>query len=194
VGETVPNVVPEVAINLILLADTALALADTALAQRQYDRAAARYTEAFEAARAVSALWTAIDAQTGLAAVHYCTGNRVQAVARYLNTLDQAQEAGVTLLMASALLGIAGIAAESGHSEEGARLLGAAEGSTASLSAPIFPRDRPVRDRCIAALMATLGEDRLDTAREMGHRLPVEQAVVQAKAVAQAVCQHSGTA
>jgi non-specific serine/threonine protein kinase len=187
VGETVPNVVPEVAINLILMADTALALADTALAQRQFDRAAARYTEAFEAARAVSALWTAIDAQTGLAAVHYCTGNPVQAAARYKETLDQAQEASIALLVASALLGIAGIAAESGHPEEGARLLGAAEGSAASLSAPIFPRDRPVRDRCIAALMATLGEDRLAAAREMGHRLPVEQAVAQAKAVAQAV-------
>src|SRR3712207_6860697 len=57
------------------------------------------FRSAFEAARSVSALWTAIDAQIGLAAVHYCTGNPVQAAARYEEALDQAREAGIALLV-----------------------------------------------------------------------------------------------
>ena len=75
------------------------------------------------------------------------------------SSLEQAHSLGSGLLMASALLGLAGIAAESGQPETGAHLLGAVEGIAASLGAPIFPRDTPVRDRTLAALTAALGEE-----------------------------------
>ena len=60
-------------------------------------------------------------------------------------------------MVGSSLHGLAGVAAESGQPEAGARLLGAAEGLAASLGAPAYPRDQPVRARALAALTAALG-------------------------------------
>jgi hypothetical protein len=88
--------------------------------------------------------------------------------------------------MASALLGLAAVAAESGLPEEGARLLGSAEGIAALLSAPMFPRDQSVRDQCLAALTAALGPDRLVAARDAGRALSLEAAIVMAQSVAAA--------
>ncbi len=103
----------------------------------------------------------------------------------YLDSLNRAQDLGISLLVASALLGLAGIAATSGRAEDGARLLGAADAIVSFLGAPIFPRDQPVRDRCLNALTAALGEERLAAAREPGRTLTVEQAIAQARAVAE---------
>jgi hypothetical protein len=135
----------------------------------------------------VGTIWGAIDAQIGLAAINYCTGNTVRAAGLYMNNLHLAQDVGVKSLVASALLGLAGVAAELGRPEEGAHLLGAAEGSAASLGAPIFPRDRPVRDRALAALTAALGEPRLAAAREVGRALTVEEAIGMAQVVANGI-------
>jgi hypothetical protein len=131
--------------------------------------------------------WDLIDAQAGFAAVYYCTGNLVQAAALYRDSLDRAQDNGFTILVSSALLGLAAVAAASGQPETGARLLGAAEGIAESLGAPLFPRDRPVRDRALAALSAKLGESQFAAARETGRALTLEAAISEAQAVAEAV-------
>jgi tetratricopeptide (TPR) repeat protein len=161
---------------------TLLALGDTALAQGQFDRAASRYEDALERHQAGGYLWGPIDAQIGLAAATYCAGNALEATSLYVKSLNRARDSGITLLVASALLGLAGIAAESGRVEQGARLLGAAEAMAASFGAPIFPRDQPVRDRCLAALTAALGEERLAAAREAGRARTVEEAIGEALA------------
>jgi predicted ATPase/DNA-binding XRE family transcriptional regulator len=179
-SETVPGAISELATNLMLLGDTALV-------QKQFDRAATRYAEAVEVAQTVADAYAAIDAQTGLAAANYCTGNTARAASLYMDSLDRAQNVGPTLLVASALFGLAGVAAESGRPEEGAHLLGAAEGSAASVGAPIFPRDRPVRNRALAALAAALDEQRLAAAREVGRALTIDQAVAEANVVAETV-------
>ena len=180
VGDSVPDAVRETGLALRIRGDTALA-------QGQFERAATRYEEAFEVLQAVGSVWGAIDARAGLAGVNYCTGNRVRAAALYLDSLDRARDLGITLLVASSLLGLAGVAAESGHRAAGARLLGAAEEIVASLGAPLFPRDRPIRDRCLAALKAELGEERLAAAREVGRSVSVEEAMAEAREVARAV-------
>lgn len=87
----------------------------------------------------------------------------------------------------SFLNGLAGVAAASGQTEAGARLLGAAEGLASSLGAPAYPRDRPVLARALAALTAALGPERLDVTRQAGRLLAVDQAVAEAKAVAAVV-------
>jgi hypothetical protein len=91
------------------------------------------------------------------------------------------------LLLVSALLGVAGVAAEVGQLEAGARLLGAAEALTTSLGSTIFRRDYPVRDRGLAALRAALGEERLAAEREAGRTLSLQAAITEAQAVAEAV-------
>jgi len=172
--------VPEVGLTLRIRGDSALA-------QGKMDRAAASYEEAFEVLRSVGADWGAIDARAGLAGVNLCTGNPVQAATLYADSLDRAQDLGVTLLVASALLGVAGVAAESGHEEAGARLLGAAEGIAASLGAPLFPRDRLVHERCLIALRTGLGKERLAIARDVGRLVGTEKAIAEAREVAEAV-------
>jgi predicted ATPase/transcriptional regulator with XRE-family HTH domain len=156
---------------------------DTALAQEQFDRAARRYEEALERYEPTHDYWGPLDAQTGLAGVSYCTGNRTRAVTLYVDVLNRARDAGITMLVASALNGLAGLAAESGQPETGALLLGAAEGIAKSAGAPLFPRDEPIRARALAALTAALGEAQLAAAREAGRALTVEEAVVEAMAV-----------
>jgi hypothetical protein len=91
------------------------------------------------------------------------------------------------LLAVSSLNGLAGVAAASGQPKAGARLLGAAEGLASSLGAPAYPRDRPVRARALAALTAALGPQRLAAAREAGRALPLEVAMAEGQAVAEAV-------
>ena len=52
---------------------------------------------------------------------------------------------------------------------------------------PIYPRDRPVRDRALAALTATFGDQRLAAAQQAGRALTVEAAIAEAQAVGEAV-------
>jgi tetratricopeptide (TPR) repeat protein len=162
-------------------------LADTALAQEQFDRAAAWFAQAIEMIETTGHPWDLTDAWAGLGAANLCTGNLAQAAALYRDSLAQAQEQGFTMLVSTSLLGLAAIAAASGQPETGAHLLGAAEGIAESLGAPLFPRDRPVRDRALAALGTTLGERQLAAAREAGRALTVKEAISEAQAVAGAV-------
>ena len=90
-------------------------------------------------------------------------------------------------MIGASLHGLAGVAAESGWPEAGARLLGAAEGLAFALGAPAYPRDQPVRARALAALTAALGEERLEAGREAGRALTLEAAIAEAEAVAETV-------
>jgi hypothetical protein len=89
--------------------------------------------------------------------------------------------------VASALIGLAGVAAVSEQPATGAALLGAAEGVLASLAAPIRPKDQPVRERGLAALTAALGEEPLALALQAGRALSVDEAIAQATAVGESV-------
>lgn len=162
-------------------------IGDTALAQEQFNRAARYYQEAIDRFQAPRYIAVLSDAQAGLAGVTYCTGNLVLAAQLYRASLAGAWELGFPMLVASALLGLAAVAATSGEGDAGAQLLGAAEGIAATHAAPLFPRDQPIRGRCLAALTTRLGEDRLAAAREAGRTLRVEQAVAAAMDVAAAV-------
>jgi tetratricopeptide (TPR) repeat protein len=168
---------------------TLLVLGDIALAQERFEQAAIRYAARLqdEAPEHRQTAWGPIDAQAGLAGVRCCLGDYPQAAALYVDSLDRAWNLGITMLVASSLLGLAGVAAASGWPEEGARLLGAAEGVVASLGAPLFPRDQPIRDRCLSALRAHLGEERLAFERDAGRSLPVEHAITQAQTVVREV-------
>jgi non-specific serine/threonine protein kinase len=164
---------------------------DIALAQGQLARAEQRYVEASARLRAVDDAWRLGDAQAGLGGVSYCGGDLARAATVYGENLKLAQGMGYTMIVASTLLGLAGVAAESGGPEAGARLLGAAEGMAASLGSPIYPRDRPVRARAEAALVTALGQDRLAAARDAGRAMAVETAIAEALAAADAAATSS---
>jgi non-specific serine/threonine protein kinase len=164
-----------------------LMLGDTALAQEHFDRAADWYEQAIEIFQMTDHPWGMSDARAGLGGVRFCLGNLVQAAVLYSNSLARARDWGFTMLVVSPLFGLAAVAAASGQPETGAHLVGAAEGIAASLGAPYFPRDNPIRDRALAALTATWGERQLATAREAGRALAIEEAIAEATVLANQV-------
>jgi predicted ATPase/DNA-binding XRE family transcriptional regulator len=176
-----------------------LILGDTALAQRQFDRAADRYTEALDLAEVTDADYGFCDIRAGLGGACFCRGDLSKAATLYGDCLARAQQAltaeslarvqnpSFTPIILSALFGLAGIAAETGDPAQGARLFVAAEGITAAQGIPIFPRDRPVQERSRAALCAALGGDGLAAGRIAAETLTITQAVAEAADVAAAV-------
>jgi tetratricopeptide (TPR) repeat protein len=164
-----------------------LSLGSIALAQEQFDRAEGHLQGALERFQLAGNDWGIGEAQDALGAVSYCTGNGARAALLYAESLDRARHIGDPLMLESSLHGLAGVAAESGRPEAGARLLGAAERIIASLGAPAYPRDQPVRSRALAALMAALGEERLATGREAGWVLTLDAVIAEAQAVAETV-------
>jgi predicted ATPase/class 3 adenylate cyclase len=162
-------------------------LGDTALAQKRFNRAAAWYEQAIAIAETTGNAWDLSDAQEGLGGVKVCTGDLAQAAELYRDSLGRAHDRGHTMLMSSALFGLAALAVASGQSETGAHLLGAAAGLAESLGAPVYPRDMPVRERALAELTAAFGEQRLAAAQQVGRTLTVEEAIGEAKAVAERI-------
>jgi predicted ATPase/class 3 adenylate cyclase len=164
-----------------------LTLGDLALAQGQVERAATQYEEAIARFRTAGSEWGLRDMQAGLAATRYLTGDVSGAAALYGESLQRSHALHFWAIVVSSLLGLAGVAVEAGHPEEGARLLGSAEGSAASLGMPMFTRDFGVRERVLAALKAALEEERLAAAREVGRVLTVEQAIAEAMALVETI-------
>jgi hypothetical protein len=160
---------------------------DFALAQGQVDRAAHYYEVGLDHFREIGNEWGVRDVQAGLAAVRYWTGDVAGAARLYWESLQRSQEMNYWSLVASSLLGLAAVALASGQPEDGARLLGAAEGNVAALGMPIFTRDLPLRERIQTLLIASLGPERLAAAWEAGQALSLEAAIDEARAVAAAV-------
>jgi non-specific serine/threonine protein kinase len=159
-------------------------LGDFALAQGQFDRAAQEYEAGIEYSRSAGNDWGLRDVQAGLAAVHYWTGDLLRSAGLYAESLQGSCSMHYWTLIPSALLGLSGIAVESGHSEVGARLLGAAEASAAALGTPIFIRDSAIHERVLSTLPVALGPERFAVMREAGRSLLREVAVSEALSVA----------
>jgi predicted ATPase/transcriptional regulator with XRE-family HTH domain len=164
-----------------------LTLGDLALAQGQFERAATQYEEAIELFRAAGSEWGLRDMQAGLAAVRYLTGDLAGSAELYRESLQISHAMAFWPIVVSALLGLAGVAADAGQPEVGVRLLGATEGFAERLGATLFTRDDYVHDRVLATLRLALAEEQLTAIREAGQALSIESAVAEADAVAEAV-------
>jgi predicted ATPase len=164
-----------------------LTLGDVALAQGQVERAATHYAEAIARFRTAGSEWGWRDMQAGLAATRYLTGDLPGAAALYSESLQRSHSLHFWPIVVSSLLGLAGVAVETGQPEVGARLLGATEGFSARLGATLFIRDDPVLDRVLTTMRSTLGEERLAAAREAGRELNIEEAIAEAQAVVEVV-------
>jgi predicted ATPase/DNA-binding CsgD family transcriptional regulator len=172
-----------------------LILGDTALVQEQFDRAVDQYTEALAVSPETGLDWGLSDIQAGLAGASYCRGDMVRAAGLYAESLSRAEQAlaaevlarvqdrSYTPLVLSALMGLAGMAAEMGQLEQGTRLFGAAEAIAASHRIAIFPRDRPVRDHSLRALRQASAKERFLAAQESGRSLTITEAVAEALAL-----------
>ncbi len=132
--------------------------------------------------------WGIGEAHASLGAVGYCTGNHGRAATRYVASLEQGRTLRYPLigelLTARASRRGRGMRSARGRCPPARRGGGA---RIASLGAPAYPRDQPVRARALAALTAALGEEQLAAAREAGRALTLEVAITEAQAVAAAV-------
>ncbi|MFN8665066.1 MAG: helix-turn-helix domain-containing protein [Thermomicrobiales bacterium] len=164
-----------------------LTLGSVALAQEQFDRAESWFDASLGQFLLAGNDWGSSEARAALGSVTYCLGDCVRAARFYAESLEQARHVGDPLLLESAFHGLAGIAAESGRPDEGARLLGAAERIISSLLAPAYPRDQPIWARVSGALNAALAPERLAAGTEAGQALTLEAAIGEAQMVAQAV-------
>jgi tetratricopeptide (TPR) repeat protein len=164
-----------------------LLLACIALVQEQFDRAERLCMTALDCFQRASNDWGLSETQAALGGIRYCLGDLPGAAALYGESLARAHDRNLPILVVSALFGLASVAATSGSPEAGAHMLGAAEGMTAALSAPMMPRDTPTLRRGLTTLRSALGEDRLAAAREAGRGMSVDQAITEARAVAQSV-------
>jgi tetratricopeptide (TPR) repeat protein len=160
---------------------------DMALVQGDLERAAMHYGSALAYFQATDWSWGLVDVNAGLGGVRYGSGDLTGALAHYGESLNRAWQLGVPVLAIGPLLGLAGVIAEFGLAEQGARLFGAAEGIMAALGTPNFPRDQPARDRALVALTALLGEERLAAHRDTGRGLMFEQALTEARGVTEQV-------
>jgi tetratricopeptide (TPR) repeat protein len=156
---------------------------DTAMVQEHFAQALPHYQRIIDLNQTAGYGWILCDAQSGLAGVYYCLGEMNQAVMLYAESLRRAHAQHITTQFVSALVGLAAVAASTGHLEVGARLLSAAEGLAASIDAHIFPRDFPVRRRALAALTNDLGENQLTRELAAGRSLTMEQALAAAQAI-----------
>jgi predicted ATPase len=179
-GDRVPGALPDAAFALSILGSIHLA-------QEQFDQAVKRYEAALHLFQSAGHDWGISETHASLGAVSYRIGDFARAAVHYGESLELAQHRNFGLLVVSSLLGFAGLAAEFGHSREGARLLGAAEGIVASLGAPAYPRHRRVRERVQSALIAALGPEQFDATREAGRALTLEAAIAEAQVIAEAV-------
>ena len=164
-----------------------LTFGDLALAQGQFSRAAAHYSEAIERFRSTGSDWGWRDMQAGLAAVRYLTADLPGAAALYSESLQRSHDMHFWPIVISSLLGLAGIAVDSGQPEVGARLLGAAEGFAIRIGTTLFTRDDPVLERVRTALHSALREERLTATRDAGRAMSIEAAITEAQAVARLV-------
>jgi predicted ATPase len=156
---------------------------DTAMVQEHFAQALPHYQRIIDLNQTAGFGWILCDAESGLAGVYYCLGDVQQAVALYAASLRRAYAQHITAQFVSALVGVAAIAASTGHLEVGAQLLGAAEGLADSIDARMFPRDFPMRQRALSALTNALEENRLTRELAAGRSLAMDQALATAESI-----------
>jgi tetratricopeptide (TPR) repeat protein len=162
-------------------------LGASAMMQGRLEEAAVRVEDAIDHFRASNSTWGLTDALAGLAAVRYLMGDLTSAAALYWESLERARAMNMGSIFASALIGLAAVSVAAGRPREGARLLGAAEAWADTLGAPVFRRDLPVREGAVAGLTAAIGTEQFAVARAEGRTLSIEEAIAEARTIAEAV-------
>ena len=125
-------------------------------------------------------------ASGNVAQVALARGHLAEAAALYEQLLSAVHHLGVKLHEASALAGLAGVAAAGGQPEQAARLLGATQALCEAMALPVLPL-HALHKRVIAATRAALAEPVYQAAWEAGRGLTADEAAAEARAVAAAV-------
>jgi predicted ATPase len=131
-----------------------------------------------------SAIANALD---GLGDVARLRGDGARAAALYREALAGRAEVGEREGIADSLERLAWLAAAGPGAERAARLFGAAEALREEIAVPRRPREGAEHGRGVAAARSALGAEAFAVAWEAGRALPLEQAVTEALASAEAI-------
>ena len=126
----------------------------------------------------------ALVALAGLGNVTRDQGDHVRAAALFREGLEQSWTRGNKRIIAYTLAGLGSIAGTQGQEEQAARLFGAAEALHEVIDVPILPAFRRGHERAVAAVRAVLPAAAFTHAWAAGRVLPLDEAVAEARAVA----------
>jgi predicted ATPase/class 3 adenylate cyclase len=151
------------------------------------ERAEKSYQNALRLGRELDDKPLMVETLMELAEMAQARGDRVRALAAYREVLALARELGDKLRVATVLVGLAALAAASREAVRGARLLGAADGLRRLTGVPLLPDQEELRERVEAMPREALDKVTFADAKEAGGGLPLEAAVSDALALADAL-------
>ncbi len=162
------------------------AVGDAARARGDLDRAAALLEESLTHSRALRYQPAIAVTLLNLGGVALGRGDLPRAASYLAEALAVRRAQGDEGTFVRCLIGIAGLAERRGQPDAAARLLGAAEGLIAATATVLEPVDQADLERDRVATRHRLGPDRFAALWEAGKALPLEPALAEAAAVADA--------
>ena len=117
------------------------------------------------------------NAEVNLAAVAICEGDRDEADRRFRQALASARRPQARPTIASALFGLAAVAAMDGEPERTVRLHGAADGLMKAMGAPLWGLDPLIVERHVVPAGEALAQDVRERLLEEGAAMSVDEAV-----------------
>ena len=156
------------------------------IAQARGDAAAAEayLEEGLQGLRAQGFTWRIADTIRSLGDLARDRGDLDEAMVRYVESVNLAQEHGDRLFLTAALEGVASIAAAHGDAERAARLYGAAAATREQLGASIEPWERPAHERGIARARGALPPETFAAVWAAGEALLLSDVIAEALAIA----------
>jgi non-specific serine/threonine protein kinase len=157
----------------------------------EHERAAAWFGESLDHARANGAVLAESLALEALGTCARESGEPRRAAALFAESLNLARGGHDPMMTALCLKSLGAVAAVVGPAEQAARLFGAAEALRERLGVVLEPIERPRLERAVEPARERLPEAAFAAAWAAGRSLPLDQAVAEALAVAEAVAGES---
>jgi predicted ATPase/DNA-binding CsgD family transcriptional regulator len=151
--------------------------ARVALGMRQVERAVAMYRECLQLCQEVGERWLRQRAILPLAVALSDLGRHAEAEELMRESLAIASDLGDDRMVVWSVEGLAWGRAAGGRAEEAARLLGAVEVLRGDGPPSAYAMDRARVERCRSAVLAELGEQAFQRARDQGARLSPAEAL-----------------
>ena len=155
-------------------------LGDLARCEDDYGRADALYNESLSLFRAVGDISQTSAVSHNIAHVRLSQGKGVQAAKLFNQALDEFRARGDKNGVIDCLAGLAGVAIQFGHPEEGARWLAASEKAKQEIGTTWWPANHIAYQRQLSRLHEQLDDATFQATWEQGHALTIERALSEA--------------
>jgi tetratricopeptide (TPR) repeat protein len=146
-------------------------------AQGNLERATTLLEESLALYRSVKNVWGIVGTLAALGSVACEAGEYARASGLYEESLELGRRVGLKHTILPCLEGLARVAVAQVRMERAARLCGTAAALREDVGWPLPPAKRAERDRTVAAVRRSLGEEAFAAVWARGHALPLEEAI-----------------